>query len=148
VPVNLPGRAREAAPMTIDIERVDHIGIRVAELERALSFYQVLGFELVHEDINLIYNANDDNDGDNILMDVESKYPGYTHVALRVGSIKATMEALAENDIAITQGPVSFGSDGNVSLFVRDPDRNVIELRGREEDLSSIGGVVEYVPEN
>jgi len=149
--------------MTIDIEQVDHIGIRVAELDRAMSFYQVLGFKLVHEDtndavviiknsrdveINLIYNANDDNGGDNILMDVANKYPGYTHVALRVRSIKAAMEALAENDIAITQGPVSFGPDGNVSLFVRDPDRNVVELRGREEDLSSTGGAVEYVPEN
>ncbi|MCZ6838763.1 MAG: VOC family protein [Alphaproteobacteria bacterium] len=147
----------------MDIEQVDHIGIRVAELDRAMSFYQVLGFKLVHEDtndavaiiknsrdveINLIYNANDDNGGDNILMDVANKYPGYTHVALRVSSIKAAMEALAENDIAITQGPVSFGLDGNVSLFVRDPDRNVVELRGREEDLSSIGGAVEYVPEN
>ena len=149
--------------MTIDIERVDHIGIRVTELERALSFYQVLGFELLHKstldavainknrhdvEINLIYNANDGNGGDNILMDVENKYPGFTHVALRVGSIKATIKALAENDIAITQGPVSFGLDGQLSLFVRDPDRNVIELRGREEDLSSIGGVVDYVPEN
>ncbi len=149
--------------MAIDIEQVDHIGIRVAELDRAMSFYQVLGFKLVHEDtndavviiknsrdveINLIYNANDDNGGDNILMDVANKYPGYTHVALRVSSIKAAMEALAENDIAITQGPVSFGLDGNVSLFVRDPDRNVVELRGREEDLSSTGGAVEYVPEN
>ena len=149
--------------MAIEIERVDHIGIRVAELDRAMSFYQVLGFELVHKDtndavvviknsrdveINLIYNANDDNGGDNILMDVDNKYPGYTHVALRVSSIKATMEALAENDIAITQGPVAFGLDGHVSLFVRDPDRNVVELRGREEDLSSIGGVIEYVPEN
>ena len=28
------------------------------------------------------------------------------------------------------------------------PDLNVVELRGREEDLSSIGGVVEYLPEN
>ena len=149
--------------MAIDIEQVDHIGIRVAELDRAMSFYQVLGFKLVHEDtndavviiknsrdveINLIYNANDNNGGDNILMDVANKYPGYTHVALRVSSIKAAMEALAENDIAITQGPVSFGLDGNVSLFVRDPDRNVVELRGREEDLSSTGGAVEYVPEN
>jgi hypothetical protein len=31
---------------------------------------------------------------------------------------------------------------------VRDPDLNVVELRGREEDLSSIGGVVEYVNQN
>ena len=50
MPANVPGRAREEAPMTIDIERVDHIGIRVAELERALSFYQVLGFELFHDE--------------------------------------------------------------------------------------------------
>ena len=67
---------------------------------------------------------------------------------MRITERWETMEALAENDIAITQGPVSFGLDGNVSLFVRDPDRNVIELRGREEDLSSIGGVIEYVPGN
>ncbi len=149
--------------MSVDIERVDHVGIRVAELERALSFYRILGFEIFHEDpndavvvirngrdveLNLIYNANDDNGGANILMDVEAKYPGHTHVALRVGSIKAAMETLAENHIAITQGPVSFGNDGHVSLFLRDPDRNVIELRGREEDLSSIGGVVEYMPKN
>jgi hypothetical protein len=43
---------------------------------------------------------------------------------------------------------VSFGRDGHVSVFVRDPDRNVVELRGRNEDLASVGGVVEYVPEN
>jgi lactoylglutathione lyase len=81
-------------------------------------------------------------------MDVGEKYPGYTHVALRVASIKATIEALRANAIRITQGPVSFGADGHVSVFVRDPDLNVVELRGRDEDLSSIGGVVEYLPQN
>ncbi|MGC1888506.1 MAG: VOC family protein [Stellaceae bacterium] len=29
---------------TIAIERVDHIGIRVRDLDRALAFYRVLGF--------------------------------------------------------------------------------------------------------
>ena len=29
---------------TVDIERVDHIGIRVRDLDRALAFYRVLGF--------------------------------------------------------------------------------------------------------
>jgi catechol 2,3-dioxygenase-like lactoylglutathione lyase family enzyme len=36
-----------AAP-GIAIERVDHIGIRVRDLDRALAFYRVLGFELHH----------------------------------------------------------------------------------------------------
>ncbi len=147
----------------IDIERVDHIGIRVADVDRALYFYKVLGFELHNKatnddvaiirnkydvEINLIYNANNDNGGKNILMDVGDKYPGYTHLALRVASIKGTIEALKENGIRITQGPVSFDRSGHVSIFVRDPDRNVIELRGREEDLSSVEGLTTYVPEN
>ncbi len=147
----------------IDIERVDHIGIRVADLDRALNFYKILGFELHDKatndnvviirnkydvEINLIYNANNDNDGKNILMDGGDKYPGYTHIALRVGSIKGTIAALKENNIRITQGPVSFDRSGHVSIFVRDPDRTVIELRGREEDLSSVEGLTTYVPEN
>lgn len=147
----------------IDIPGVDHIGIRVRDLERALKFYALLGFTLHFKaandavavvrnshgvEINLIYNANADAGGKNILMDVGEKYAGYTHVALRVASIKAAIEALRENGVRITQGPVAFGRDGHVSVFVRDPDLNVLELRGRSEDLSSIGGVAEYVPEN
>ena len=147
----------------IDIERVDHIGIRVADVDRALNFYKILGFKLhdkatnddvviirtkLDVEINLICNANNDNDGKNILMDVGDKYPGYTHLALRVGSIKGTIEVLKENGIRITQGPVSFDRSGHVSIFVRDPDRNVIELRGREEDLSSVEGLTTYVPKN
>jgi lactoylglutathione lyase len=151
-----------SASPTIDIPRVDHIGIRVRDLERAMKFYARLGFTLHakadndavaiirngHEvEINLIYNANADAGGKNILMDVGEKYPGYTHVALRVASIKATILALRENGVRITQGPVAFGRDGHVSVFVRDPDLNVVELRGRGEDLSSIDAT-RYVPEN
>ena len=147
----------------IDIETVDHVGIRVADLDRALSFYGLFGFTAEHRaendavvviknphrvEINLIYNANNDSGGKNILMDVPDKYPGYTHVAFRVGSIADTIEMLRENNIKITQGPVSFGRDGHVSVFVRDPDRNVIELRGREEDLSRLGGIERYEPRN
>jgi lactoylglutathione lyase len=78
------------------------------------------------------------------MMDVPDKYPGYTHMALRVASIPATMTALKANGIAITQGPVSFDESGPVSVFVRDPDHNVIELRGRDQGL--VKGVTRYVP--
>ena len=143
----------------VSIERVDHIGIRVRDLDRALAFYRVLGFALSHRatgddvtivknargvELNLIFNANAGEPAENILMDVAGKYPGYTHVALRVVSIPATIKALEANGIAISQGPVKFGEDGNVSVFVRDPDRNVIELRGR--DQGEIEGATPYVP--
>jgi lactoylglutathione lyase len=144
---------------TVAIERVDHIGIRVRDLERALGFYRVLGFELAHRakgddvaivrnangvELNLIFNANAGDPDANILMDVPDKFPGYTHMALRVSSIPATIAVLKAHNIRITQGPVSFGEAGHVSVFVRDPDRNTIELRGR--DQSEIEGVTRYVP--
>jgi lactoylglutathione lyase len=144
---------------TITVERVDHIGIRVRELERALDFYRALGFDLMRRaegddvaiirnengvELNLIFNADDGEPGTNVLMDVPGKYPGYTHIALRVASIPATIAALKANDIAITQGPVSFGDSGQVSVFIRDPDRNVIELRGRDQGV--VDGITRYVP--
>lgn len=147
----------------ITIDRVDHIGIRVVDLDRAKAFYTLFGFKELHAaendavlvmkndkdvEINLVFNANNDNNNKNILMDVAEKYPGFTHVAFRVDSIADTVRTLHENDITITQGPVAFGSDGHVSVFFRDPDLNTIELRGRAEDLSALGGVELYVPEN
>ena len=144
---------------TIAIERVDHIGVRVRDLDRALKFYGVLGFTLYHRatgddvaiirnergvELNLVFNANAGDPAANILMDVPEKLPGYTHIALRVTSIPATIATLQANNIAITQGPVSFGDAGQVSVFIRDPDRNVIELRGRDQE--AVEGVTRYVP--
>lgn len=144
----------------IEIDTVDHIGIRVSDLDRAIAFYELLGFEVFLRvtndavvimrnrygiELNLIYNANNMNEGRNVLMDVADKYPGYTHVALGVTSLPETIRFLNENDIRITQGPVDFG-DGQLAVFIRDPDMNVIELRGTERDDTIIEGVAPYIP--
>jgi lactoylglutathione lyase len=94
----------------IAIERVDHIGIRVRDLDRVLNFYRVLVFDLLRRaegddiaivknenvvELKLIFNANAGEPGTNVLMDVPGKYPGYTHMALRVGSIPVAITALS-----------------------------------------------------
>ena len=146
----------------IKVEKVDHLGIRITDKTRALWFYGMLGFRVEHEvefdaviivknaadvELNLIVNGVDTTGGKNILMDVPEKHPGLTHVAFRVTDIRATIATLRQNDIKIAQGPVTFG-DGHVSVFVRDPDRNVVELRARlaAEDAADIEGLVFYDP--
>ena len=49
-------------------------------------------YGVVSNHVELI-NANAGTPGKNILMDVAEKYPGYTHVALRVASMAATIAA-------------------------------------------------------
>jgi lactoylglutathione lyase len=126
----------------IEINGLAHIGIRITDFERAKAFYQMFGFDVVREDyvervvvlhhasgieINLLDSANDTNEGNNILMDEDLRYPGFTHLAISVRDIDHVQTALKEQGITITEGPVKFG-DGTTSVFFRDPDHNVIEL--------------------
>ena len=133
----------------LEIQQVDHIGIRVTNEARTLAFYKQLGFDVTFRaeeaqvvivtntegvEINFIVNGNEPPAGKNVLMDVAARYPGYTHVALRVASIDQTVAELNSLGIPITEGPVRLGF--GVSLFIRDPDRNVIELREHDSRLS------------
>ncbi len=126
----------------MNIKKIDHIGIRVMSWDRSMKFYKQLGFQVTREDnnehvavlehpsgvvINLLDSGNDENGNKNILMDVEERYPGYTHYSMEVESVYKAKEYLESINIKITEGPVTFG-DGNTAIFVRDPDLNVIEF--------------------
>ncbi len=125
----------------LSIQNVNHIGIRVREIDRSMAFYGNLGFALVRDAgfkdghpvilrhpsgvvLNLL-GPSKDGEGSNVLMDVDEKYPGITHVALTVDSLDTTKSFLTENNIEITG---SFEFEGLAAVFIRDPDRNVIEL--------------------
>lgn len=125
-----------------EIVGINHVGIRVTNLEQAREFYEQLGFVFVvgpigpepvaimeHPsgiNINFIVNA-DARIAENILMDVTERYPGYTHIALDVNNIETIQENLNQLGIEITEGPITL-PDGGVMLFIRDQDRNVIEF--------------------
>jgi catechol 2,3-dioxygenase-like lactoylglutathione lyase family enzyme len=125
----------------LNIESVNHIGIRIKDKNRSIAFYELLGFKfggdagfedghpiiLKHPSgvvLNLLGPASTSGDS-NVLMDVDEKHTGITHVALTVSSLDETRTFMADNDIGIT-GSFSFGNMS--AIFVRDPDRNVIEL--------------------
>ena len=129
------------------IEKVDHIGIRVTDKSVSIAFYERLGFELLSDTgfekghpvimqhpsgvvLNLLGPADTPNDV-NILMDVDCKYPGITHVSFKVGSLDEAKWFLAKNDIPLS-GQFSFKDLR--AVFIRDPDRNVIELDAYEGD--------------
>ena len=129
----------------IAITGLEHIGIRVHDLDRAVAFYRLLGFDktagplgpepvaiLEHPsglELNLILNAAR-ADAPNVLMDGPDKHPGITHIALACPDLAAAQAALAAAGIPLSGGPIDFGP-GRRGLFVRDPDRNVIELHQR-----------------
>lgn len=125
----------------LDIKKIDHVGIRVHQKERAIKFYENLGFEQKWEGefekghpiimehpcgvvINILGPANQES-SPNILMDVPEKYAGYTHMALKVESLDEAEKFMNKSNIKITE-KLNFGE--YQSLFIRDPDGNVIEF--------------------
>ena len=74
--------------------------------------------------LNLLGPSTEEKD-ENVLMDMERRFAGYTHMALKIGSLANTEAFLADNGIEIT-GRFSFKDMS--AIFIRDPDRNVIEF--------------------
>ena len=126
----------------IKILSVDHIGIRVTNRDVSKAFYEKFGF--VETDyfgadqanemetpsgvrINLIINGVKQLQNKNILQDEPIKYPGLTHLAFVVANLNALQTWLQANKIAITEGPKQF-SPRRITLFIRDPDGNVLEF--------------------
>ena len=130
---------------SIAVSGLAHIGIRVHNLERSLAFYSLLGFTKVagpigpepvaileHPsglELNLVLNAPSASEP-NILMDVREKHAGITHFALLCSDIAEAKRKLEAAGIPLSGGPVRFET-GAHAIFVRDPDRNVIELHQR-----------------
>lgn len=126
----------------IQIIAYDHVGIRVSNKQRALHFYQALGFvetanfpdyeanEMISANgvrINLIFNASSHLKSKNILLDSVIKLPGITHPAFIIDDINLFKSWLQTQDIQITEGPKPIGPR-RIALFIRDPDGNVLEF--------------------
>ena len=124
-----------------EITRINHVGLRVRDLNVSRAFYGKLGFEFItgpmgpepvaiveHPtgvNINFILNASENASSTNLLMDEVEKHTGFTHIALEISDVEAVKQQLEVHGINITE-TVEFGEA--TFFFVRDPDGNVIEF--------------------
>ena len=122
----------------MQIERLDHLVLTVADVARACEFYtRVLGMEVVNfgdgrtalkfgrQKINL-------HPADNIPgLVADRPTPGSGDLCFITEAPLAEVIAhLAECDVAIVAGPgPRAGAIGTIqSVYIRDPDRNLIEI--------------------
>ncbi len=136
----------DATPVTrgdaaLRIKGLDHVVLRVADIDRAIAFYEaVLGchverrLELIGlvqlragaAMIDLVPRPEDDEMGNN--MD---------HFAVRIEAmdVPALTAHLARHGIDAGEVRRRYGAEGyGSSLYITDPDGNTVELKGPPDD--------------
>ena len=127
--------------MAIRIRDIDHVVLRVADVDRAMRFYcDVLGctLERTLETIGLYQLRAGRSMID--LMDLQQAGGGVApdpgnmdHVALRVEQFdEAAIRAhLAAHGVAAGPVETRYGAEGDgPSMYIHDPDGNMVELKG------------------
>jgi catechol 2,3-dioxygenase-like lactoylglutathione lyase family enzyme len=125
----------------LHITALDHIGLKVTDMDKSLHFYRdVLGLEVLHmsgphanggrsatlqagsEKIDVFYRP------DFVAAD-KDKPVGMDHLCLTVGSdsVDGILDYLRERGVEIMWGPVTRGT--STSVYVFDPDGIHVELR-------------------
>jgi catechol 2,3-dioxygenase-like lactoylglutathione lyase family enzyme len=128
------------------IQRLDHVVLRVLDIERSLAFYTtVLGCEIKkrRDDLGMIHLGAGTSMID--LVDVNApigrqvgepagkRGHNVDHVCLRVEPFdeQAILGHLADAGISVEKAEMRYGAEGTGwSIYLNDPDDNQIELKG------------------
>ena len=118
------------------IRALDHLVLTVASVEATVAFYEKLGLRHVTFDGRHALHfgkqkINLHEAGAELQPKALHPTPGSGDLCFLIdGQIEAAQAALSDADIAIEEGPVPrTGASGPItSLYIRDPDQNLIEL--------------------
>lgn len=115
-----------------------HTCYRITDIDASIAFYEKLGFEerrrmpIGEEAINVFMGLPGDGDRleltYNFGVDAYEIGTGYGHIALSVGDLDATLEALARDGVSPERPPYQVRPGGSRLCFVRDPDGYRVEL--------------------
>lgn len=124
--------------MAFSIRRLDHVVLRVADLDRAIAFYRdVLGCQEERrvESISLVQLRA----GEALIDLIPAPPPpaagrgNMDHFALRIEPFDAAelRRHLEAHGVAVGEIVSRYGAEGDgPSLYIEDPDGNTVELKG------------------
>jgi glyoxylase I family protein len=126
--------------MAISIANLDHVVLRVADLDRAQSFYErVLGCrtERTVDSIPLIQMRAGSSLIDLMPRGGEVAEPNMDHFCISVSpwDEDAIRAHLAANGVDAPETARRYGAEGTgPSIYIRDPDGNTVELKGPPDE--------------
>jgi catechol 2,3-dioxygenase-like lactoylglutathione lyase family enzyme len=121
----------------VRIEGIDHLVLTVRDVDRTVAFYGDLGLERIDFDGGRVALACGDQKinlhlaGHELSPAAARPTPGSGDLCLRLaGALDEAVARLAERGIGVEVGPVPrTGARGPLrSVYVRDPDGNLVEL--------------------
>src|SRR5437016_1936157 len=138
--VNLASRAAPKGDAALRVKGLDHVGLRVADIDRAIAFYEaVLGLHVERRlaEIGLVQlragaamndlvpRTEDEDEGrnmDHFAVQIE---------ALDVPALTAHLKrhGIDPGEVRRRYGAQGYGS----SIYITDPDGNTVELKGPPE---------------
>jgi methylmalonyl-CoA/ethylmalonyl-CoA epimerase len=133
------------------IQRIDHVGIAVPDLESAVQFYtEVLGMQVVHEETNteqgvreVMLKANNKESGGALLQlltpltaqspiaqFLDKRGPGLQQLAFTVADVRIAARCIEERGIRVLYDEPKIGTAGSLINFVHPSDTGgvLIEL--------------------
>lgn len=137
----------DETPAPFSVQRIDHLVLRVRDIERSVAFYRaLLGCEVVkrRDDLGLVHLRAGVSMIDLISLDGSLGRKGgaaagaegrnVDHVCLRVEPFDATAITAHLDAHGVSHDPVvhqNFGAEGTgPSIYFTDPDGNEVELKG------------------
>jgi lactoylglutathione lyase len=119
--------------------RTLHVGIRVADPDRAVAFYTAVGYEVVGRvpdspagQLTMLKLPDDDVVSVELVFDARKAGPiqgtGLSHLVIQVESMDATVTDLRTKGIEVAEPDSPDGSADFLTTWLSDPDGNRIEL--------------------
>jgi glyoxylase I family protein len=129
--------------MAFHVERIDHVVLRVTDLEAMVRFYeQALGFKVERRlaDAGLVQMRAGASMLDLVLGERPARGANMDHLCFRVEPFDrdAIVTRLAPFGISVGETVERYGAEGNgPSVYFHDPEGNQIELKGPAAGASS-----------